>query len=51
MFDNNIQSSIRFDVDKVIYFDPIKLDERHDADYIFITHPLMIDFEKETILN
>lgn len=51
MFDINIQSSIRFDVDKVIYFDPIKLDERHDADYIFITHPHYDHFDKETILN
>lgn len=51
MFDINVQSSIRFDSDKVIYFDPIKIPERHDADYIFITHPHYDHFDKETILN
>ena len=35
----NIQSSIRLLLDKVIYFDPFKIEEeRHDADIIFITH-------------
>lgn len=42
---NNIslkeQSSLRIESDKIIYFDPFKLDNNNinDADYIFITHP------------
>ena len=32
-------ASIRLEDDKVIYFDPYEIEEeRHDADYIFITH-------------
>lgn len=32
-------SSIKFNKDKVIYFDPFKIDrDYHDADFIFITH-------------
>lgn len=35
----NTQSSIRLELDKIIYFDPYKIeDESHDADIIFITH-------------
>lgn len=35
----NCHSSIRIISDKVIYFDPFKIEEeRHDADLIFITH-------------
>ena len=35
----NIQSSIKIQGIKTIYFDPIKLsDNLKDADYIFITH-------------
>ena len=35
----NCQSSIRIDANKIIYFDPFKIDnELHDADLIFITH-------------
>ncbi|UKI27395.1 MAG: MBL fold metallo-hydrolase [Bacilli bacterium] len=35
----NTQSSIRLGFDKVIYFDPYKIEtDRHDADIIFITH-------------
>ena len=35
----NTQSSMRMEFDKVIYFDPYKIDcEKHDADIIFITH-------------
>ncbi len=38
MIQVNCQSSIKITENKVIYFDPIKVEERHDADYIFITH-------------
>ena len=51
MFEVNIQSSIKFDGYKVIYFDPIKRGKSSDADYIFITHPHYDHFDKETILN
>ena len=35
----NCHSSIRIAGDKVIYFDPFKIERaKHDADYIFITH-------------
>ena len=35
----NCQSSIRIVKDKVVYFDPFKIDkDYHDADFIFITH-------------
>lgn len=35
----NTQSSIRIELDKIIYFDPFKIEkEMHDADIIFITH-------------
>ena len=35
----NTQSSIKISGDKIIYFDPFKIeDETHDADFIFITH-------------
>ena len=35
----NCQSSIRIDANKIIYFDPFKIEkELHDADLIFITH-------------
>ena len=35
----NTQSSIRLELDKVIYFDPYKIEEKvNDADIIFITH-------------
>ena len=35
----NTQSSIKISSDKVIYFDPFKIEEEsHDADIIFITH-------------
>ena len=35
----NCQSSIRINVNKIIYFDPFKIEnEVHDADLIFITH-------------
>lgn len=35
----NTQSSIKIKLDKIIYFDPFKIEEEtHDADIIFITH-------------
>ena len=35
----NTQSSIKIILDKIIYFDPFKIqDDSHDADIIFITH-------------
>ena len=35
----NTQSSIRLELDKIIYFDPYKIDDKvNDADIIFITH-------------
>ena len=35
----NTQSSIKLTLDKIIYFDPYKIeDNMHDADIIFITH-------------
>ena len=35
----NTQSSIKLTLDKIIYFDPYKIeDNKHDADIIFITH-------------
>ena len=35
----NTQSSIRIEGSKVLYFDPFQItEERHDADFIFVTH-------------
>ena len=35
----NTQSSIKIKSEKIIYFDPYKIEnEMHDADIIFITH-------------
>ena len=47
----NCQSSIKLIGNQVIYFDPIKVEEKHDADYIFITHPHWDHFSKEDILK
>ena len=47
----NCQSSIKLIDNKVIYFDPIKQIESHDADYIFITHTHWDHFSKEDILK
>ena len=47
----NCQSSIKLVDNKVIYFDPIKQSESHDADYIFITHTHWDHFSKEDIIN
>ena len=43
-------SSIKFIGDKVIYFDPYKIEEEmHDADYIFITHDHYDHYDPESI--
>lgn len=47
----NCQSSIKITGDKTIYFDPLKIEENHDADYIFITHTHWDHFSKEDILK
>lgn len=47
----NCQSSIKITKDKIIYFDPLKIEEEHDADYIFITHTHWDHFSKEDILK
>ena len=47
----NIQSSILISGNVKIYFDPIKMEKKYDADYIFITHSHYDHFSKEDILN
>ena len=47
----NCQSSIKIEGEKTIYFDPLKIEENHDADYIFITHTHWDHFSKEDILK
>ena len=48
----NEQSSIRLELDKIIYFDPFHLsDSKHDADVIFITHAHYDHFSIEDILK
>ena len=43
-------ASIKLTGDKVIYFDPYKIeDELHDADYIFITHDHYDHYDEESI--
>jgi L-ascorbate metabolism protein UlaG (beta-lactamase superfamily) len=45
-------ASIKFSGDKIIYFDPYKIeDELHDADYIFITHDHYDHYDEESINN
>ena len=56
MIDNislNAQSSLKIKYnDKIIYFDPFKIeDSLNDADYIFITHSHYDHFSKEDILK
>lgn len=51
MISVNIQSSILISGNIKIYFDPIKIEKKHDADYIFITHSHYDHFSKEDILN
>ena len=45
----NCQSSIKITEEKVFYFDPLKVNEMYDADYIFITHTHWDHFSKEDI--
>ena len=47
----NKQSSIRLEGSKVLYFDPLEVKTRHDADYIFITHPHFDHFSLLSILE
>ncbi len=48
----NEQSSIRLNLDKIIYFDPFHLlESKHDADIIFITHAHYDHFSIEDILK
>ena len=47
----NKQSSIRIEDDVVMYFDPLEWEARHDADYIFITHPHYDHFSLLSILE
>lgn len=43
-------ASIKFTGDKIIYFDPYKIeDELHDADYIFITHDHYDHYDLDSI--
>lgn len=51
MISVNIQSSILISGNVKIYFDPIKMNRKYDADYIFITHSHYDHFSKEDILN
>lgn len=46
----NARSSIRIKGTKVVYFDPFKIaEERHDADFIFVTHEHYDHFSPEDI--
>ena len=46
----NTQSSIKFKLDKIIYFDPYKIeDDINDADIIFITHNHYDHMDSESI--
>lgn len=46
----NTQSSIRLELDKIIYFDPFQIKEdKHDADIIFITHEHYDHLDKDSI--
>lgn len=48
----NTQSSIKIKKDKIIYFDPYKIEEKvNDADYIFITHNHYDHFDMDSIYN
>ena len=48
----NAQSSIKFEFNKTLYFDPYLIkDEIHDADVIFITHEHYDHFDIESINN
>ena len=44
------QASIKLTGDKIIYFDPYQLlEEKHDADIIFITHDHYDHYEESSI--
>ena len=46
----NTQSSIRIENDKVVYFDPFKIEDiKNDADIIFITHAHYDHMDEESI--
>lgn len=46
----NTQSSIRLELNKIIYFDPFVIkEEKHDADIIFITHNHYDHFDIDSI--
>lgn len=47
----NIQNSICIRGSKVLYFDPLEVEGKHDADYIFITHPHFDHFSLLAILE
>ena len=47
----NKQSSIRIEGSKILYVDPLEVEARHDADYIFITHPHFDHFSLLSILE
>ena len=47
----NTQSSIRISGSKILYFDPLEVESRHDADYIFITHSHFDHFSLLAILE
>ena len=46
----NTQSSIRIEGEKILYFDPINIEnENHDADIIFITHEHFDHFDPKSV--
>ncbi len=48
----NTQSSIKLNLNKIIYFDPYKIDKDYnDADIIFITHNHYDHMDKESIMK
>ncbi len=48
----NVQSSVRILGNKVIYFDPLEVKKhKHDADFIFITHPHFDHYSLLAILD
>ncbi|MDD6756889.1 MAG: MBL fold metallo-hydrolase [bacterium] len=47
----NCQSSIKISEEKTVYFDPLKVEENHDADLILITHSHWDHFSTEDILK
>ncbi|MBR1748741.1 MAG: MBL fold metallo-hydrolase [Bacilli bacterium] len=49
--DVNKQSSIRITGSKILYFDPLEWNYKHDADYIFITHSHFDHFSLLSILE